>query len=138
MGHRNASRATWVLALLALAGCGSTKTIIIQSHTSTVTVSKSTASSAGSRSGTQAAVLSAAPGNPYPKGWAKLTVRVSTVDPGWAAVYITANPGHEHQVQPDVASLHRTDQGWKLHQSGNGGGCKVPLPVVRELKLACY
>jgi hypothetical protein len=85
------------------------------------------------------AILRAAPGNPYPRGWAYRTVRVSTVSSHWAAVHIVANRGHENQVQPDVASMYRTRHGgWIVHQSGNGGGCGVPRGVKADLHLACY
>jgi hypothetical protein len=85
------------------------------------------------------AILRAAPSNPYPKGGAARKVRVSTVDSRWAAVYITANPGHHNQVQPDVASTYHTrHHGWVLHQEGNGGGCGVPARVRNDLHLNCY
>jgi hypothetical protein len=85
------------------------------------------------------AILRAAPSSPYPKGWASLTVRVSTVDSRWAAVYISANRGHQHQVQPDAASIYHTRRhGWVTHETGNGGGCGVPVRVSRDLHLACY
>jgi hypothetical protein len=85
------------------------------------------------------AILRVAPGNPYPPGWAHLTVRVSTVDSRWAAVHVLPNRGHTHQVQADVASMYHTRRhGWVVHQVGNGGGCGVPSRVRRDLHLACY
>ena len=71
-------------------------------------------------------ILRAGPGNPYPAGWARRYVRVSTVNARWAAVYIVANRGHRSQVQPDVASMYRLKSGrWVVHEAGNGGGCGV-------------
>jgi hypothetical protein len=100
------------------------------------------ASSAASRSPTKAeekAILQAAPGNSYPPGWAHLTVRVSTVDSKWAAVYIRPNRGHAHQVQSDVSSVYHTKHhGWVTHQDGNGRGCGVPARVRHDLKLGCF
>lgn len=93
---------------------------------------------AGDVGSEKAAILSAAPGGSYPPGWAHLTVRVSTIDPRWAAVFIEPNPGYERQVQPDVASMYHTDRGWVVHQTGNGGGCGVPAGVRAELQLNCY
>ncbi len=85
------------------------------------------------------AILREAPGNPYPTGVARRTIRVSTVSARWAAVHVTATRGHQHQVQADVASMFHTKQhGWVVHEEGNGGGCRVPRGVVRDLKLACY
>lgn len=85
------------------------------------------------------AILRAAPGNPYPSGEARRTIRVSTVSARWAAVYITATRGHRDRVQSDVASMfHTKHHGWVVHEEGNGGGCGVPRPVVRDLGLACY
>jgi hypothetical protein len=99
----------------------------------------SSIASRASKPSENTAILRAAPGNPYPRGWAHRTVRVSTVDAKWAFVYITANRGHQNQVQPDVASMyHTTRHGWVVHQDGNGGGCRMPKPIERDLHLACY
>lgn len=84
------------------------------------------------------AILRAAPKSPYPPGYARLTVKVSTVSSAWAAVYIRARRGHANQVQPDVVSLQRQGGRWAVHQQGNGGGCRMPARVKRDLRLACY
>jgi hypothetical protein len=77
--------------------------------------------------------------NPYPKGWARRSVRISTADSRWAAVSIIANNGHASQVQDDVGTVYRLANGrWVVHQKGNGGGCRVPASVVHDLRLACY
>jgi hypothetical protein len=84
------------------------------------------------------AILQAAPGNPYPTGWAHRSVRVSSVDSKWAAVFITANPGHHTRVQPDFASMYHTKHhGWVVHQLGNGGGCRMPAKIRIDLRLFC-
>ena len=74
----------------------------------------------------------------YPAGSCQEVVRVSTARKGWSAVYIGPKPGHDGEVQPDLASLKRRNGRWRVYQLGNGGGCGVPRAVVRDLKLACY
>jgi hypothetical protein len=74
----------------------------------------------------------------YPAGSCRLVVRVSTVRPGWAAVYLRPRRGYEDMVQRDVASVRRRNGRWRAHQVGNGGGCGVPNGVKRDLRLACY
>jgi excisionase family DNA binding protein len=84
------------------------------------------------------AILQHFQGSPYPAGWARLAIRVSTVDHRWAAVYIRATKGHFRQVQPDAASLYHTQShGWVIHQIGNGGGCGLPRRVRADLQLYC-
>lgn len=66
----------------------------------------------------------------YPAGSCQEVVRVSTATKGWSAVYIGPKPGHEGEVQGDVASLKRRNGHWRVHQLGNGGGCGVPRGVA--------
>jgi len=86
----------------------------------------------------RAAIVAALPALPYPQGSYRLKVKVSKRFPGWAAVYIVPAPGFSDQVQPDSASFVKSGGRWRVHQSGNGGGCGVPAAVRTELKLACY
>lgn len=75
----------------------------------------------------------------YPAGRCSQVVRISTVRPSWAAVYLRASkPAYRDQVQEDVGSLRRIDGTWRVHQIGNGGGCGVPASVRRDLDLECY
>jgi hypothetical protein len=60
-------------------------------------------------------------------------IKVSTKLETWAAAYIRGSG-----VQGAVASLHRKNHKWRVHQIGNGGGCGVPRKVRKDLKLACY
>lgn len=111
--------------------------LIVTLACSTLMPGASWASRAPTRSERQALLWLV--GNPYPHGWAHRIVRISTVDRRWGAVFIGANRGHHSQVQPDVASAYRLKSGrWVIHQTGNGGGCRMPKPVVRDLTLACY
>jgi hypothetical protein len=64
---------------------------------------------------------------------------VSTARRSWAAVYLRpAKKRYANEVQSDLASFHRRQRIWRLHQVGNGGGCGVPRSVRRDLRLACF
>jgi hypothetical protein len=78
-------------------------------------------------------------GGSYPDGSYYYTVRVATAARGWAAVRILPTRAGRGLVQPDVISARRTGAGlWKRHQVGNGGGCRMPERVRRDLGLYCY
>lgn len=67
-------------------------------------------------------------------------IRVSTVNPRWAAVSIRGTR-RSCSVQGGVESFHRPSlrgQRWRSHQLGNGGGCNMPSGVRADLRLACY
>jgi uncharacterized membrane protein len=73
----------------------------------------------------------------YPAGSCRVRIKVSSENQSWAAAYILPTPGHEGTVQGDIVSLVRKHHRWRVHQVGNGGGCDVPSPVVRDLHLFC-
>lgn len=74
----------------------------------------------------------------YPRAWYRERVEISSVRHGtWAVVERLPTRGHEHQVQGDAASLHRIRHRWRVHQIGNGAGCRMPRDVRRDLRLAC-
>lgn len=75
--------------------------------------------------------------DPYPDGTCKLVVRVATENQRWAAGYTEPTSGNGDIVQPDVASLFRSNHRRHVHQVGNGGGCHVPPAVVEDLHLFC-
>jgi hypothetical protein len=121
-----------LIAVITTAGCGSTTTTTVIKESVTTTTSTLNLASE------TPAILRVVPPNPYPKGWARLTVLISRIDPRWAAVYVTGTPGHVDQVQADAASVfHTARRGWVVHQAGNGGGCGVPARVRAELQLSC-
>jgi hypothetical protein len=37
-----------------------------------------------------------------------------------------------------VASVKRKNHRWRIHPVGNGGGCDMPKPVARDLRLDCF
>jgi hypothetical protein len=115
------------------------KAIVVVSMLLTVVAASSSLASRRPTRKENRAILRAAPANPYPAGYAHRFVRISTVDSRWAAVHIVASRGHHNQVQPDVASMYHLKRGaWVVHQEGNGGGCRMPSAVSRDLRLACY
>lgn len=88
----------------------------------------------------RAAILRQFDRQPYYDGYGRecvaFAIRVSTVNAEWAA--LTIKPAKRRcRVQWDVESFHRT-RGWRSHQLGNGGGCRVPPRVRDDLRLACY
>jgi hypothetical protein len=61
-------------------------------------------------------------------------IRVSTVNERYAAGYISGG----QFVQSGAASVRRKNHRWHVVQVGNGGGCDLPKPVMRDLRLECF
>jgi hypothetical protein len=73
----------------------------------------------------------------YPPGTCRETIRVSTRNKRWAVVHIRPEENGETIVRAIDVSLHRDEAGWRIHQVGNGGGCRVPRKPRRDLHLIC-
>ena len=70
----------------------------------------------------------------FPGSRCRRTIKVSTENERWAAGYIKGGA----EVQGGVASVKRKNHRWRIHQVGNGGGCDMPNPVARDLRLECF
>lgn len=73
------------------------------------------------------------PGSPVPKHARVVSIRVSTVDPRYAAVDLTSTSGGEL-----VMVLHQSHGIWWLQQAGRLLGCDTaPRAVLDDLDVAC-
>ncbi len=73
----------------------------------------------------------------YPHGWCRESVRVSTVDSNWAAIYFIPARGHQGQVQSESASFRRQRGRWHAHIL-HAAGCGVPSAVQEDLHIGCF
>jgi hypothetical protein len=63
-------------------------------------------------------------------------IRVSTVDPHWATVFVRVLDRNGAQVQPATVVLHFVSPRWRVFVLGNALlGCGVPKPVRADLHL---
>ncbi len=64
-----------------------------------------------------------------------VTVRVSRVDPRWAAALVEADDAHGTAVGSVVAVLHRVRSRWRVLDIGSAEvGCGMPRPIRREFR----
>jgi hypothetical protein len=62
-------------------------------------------------------------------------VRVSTINRRYSAARVV---GTESWVQDANALMRKRNGRWRLLDLSNGGGCRAPVEVARDLDLPCY
>lgn len=65
-------------------------------------------------------------------------IRVSSVDPRWATVFVRRWDATGHQLQSGTFVWHYVNGRWTLKDVGDAAlGCRVPAAVRRDLDLTC-